>query len=82
MQLFSFLWLDKFILVCYTNVEFETTKGYKMNNIDIVVKICKEGLTINQFFKICERYDLTNEQIQQAQALINNRTHVSVRLEK
>jgi hypothetical protein len=50
-----------------------------MDNLDLVVKICKKkkGLTLNQFFKICERYKLTNEQIQQAQALINNRAGIS-----
>ena len=50
-----------------------------MDNLDLVVKICKKkkGLTLNRFFKICERYKLTNEQIQQAQALINNRVGIS-----
>ena len=50
-----------------------------MDNLDLVVKICKKkkGLTLSHFFKICECYKLTSEQIQQAQALINNRVGIS-----
>lgn len=49
------------------------------DNLDIVVSICKKikGLTVNQFYQICDKYNLTNEQCQQAQALINNRIGVN-----
>ena len=55
-----------------------------MDKIDTVVKICKatKGLTTNQFYEICNRYGLTNEQKQQAQALVNGLTRVPVKLEK
>ena len=50
-----------------------------MDKIDLVVSICKNIDSLNGFYKICERYELTTEQIQQALALLNNKTKVPER---
>ena len=47
-----------------------------MDKIDLVVGICKNIDSLNGFYKVCERYGLTTEQMQQALALLNNRTGV------
>lgn len=49
-----------------------------MDSLDLVVKICKDekGLTNNYFYKICEKYNLSVEQMKQALALVNNLTKV------
>lgn len=46
-----------------------------MSNMDIVMSICKrtKGLTVNKFYKICDEYELTNEQTQEVQAELNGR---------
>lgn len=45
-----------------------------MDKIDLVVGICKNIDSLNGFYKVCEKYGLTIEQMQQALALLNNRT--------
>lgn len=49
-----------------------------MDNLDLVVKICKaeKNLTNNYFYKICEKYKLSAEQTKQALALVNGLTKV------
>ena len=44
-----------------------------MSNMDIVMSICKQtkGLTVNEFYEICNKYGLTNEQKQEVQAELN-----------
>lgn len=54
-------------------------RSFKMDKIDLVVRICKNIDSLNGFYKVCERYELTIEQIQQALALLNNRTKVPER---
>lgn len=46
-----------------------------MSNVSIVMSICKrtKGLTVNQFYEICNKYGLTNEQKQEVQAELNGR---------
>ena len=44
-----------------------------MDKIDLVVKICKNIHSLKGFYKVCERYGLTVEQMQEALALLNNR---------
>ena len=48
----------------------------KMDKIDLVVGICKNVDSLNGFYKVCEKYGLSSEQMQQALALLNNRTKV------
>lgn len=44
-----------------------------MSNMDTVIRICKQtkGLTVNNFYEICNKYGLTNEQKQEVQAELN-----------
>jgi len=50
-----------------------------MDKIDLVVRIAKKIDSLNNFYKVCEEYELTVEQMQQALALLNNRTKVPER---
>lgn len=48
-----------------------------MSKIEIVICICKKtkGLTTNKFYKICNKYGLTNEDKQYVQAELNGNRH-------